>query len=193
MKIILTNGEEIAFEEWYGLNCIITTQEGAIELLSNPELTSVMDVEDDENTFRFYNVTLDDYELYEDGYHFQMHEMTAMEKKVEEVQEQVQEVVSEPTFVHIRATQSDVVVHAKERTNIKIPLTDIPEGYVFGAYRGVALGGQGTGFHKCAFQMFDSSDGGTKANISIVNFSEEEVTVDVNVTIMFMRDFGGSK
>lgn len=128
-----------------------------------------------------------------DGLQFYLREPSKQEEQIHTVQEQVQEVVSEPTFVHIRATQTGVVVPAKERTNVKIPLTDIPEGYVFGAYRGVALGGQGTGFHKCAFQMFDSSDGGTKANISIVNFSEEEVTVDVNVTIMFMRDFGGSK
>lgn len=128
-----------------------------------------------------------------DGLQFYMREPSKEEEQIHTVKEQVQEVVSEPTFVHIRASQSDVVVPAKERTNIKIPLVDVPEGYVFGAYRGVALGGQDTGFHKCAFQMFDSSDGGTKANISIVNFSEEEVTVDVNVTVMFMRDFGGSK
>lgn len=183
MTIILKDGTTInctETEEWYGN--VYTTETPLSESVFSDYNLSDVTIDGESKGYMILDF------LSPDGLQFYLREPSKEEAQIHEVQTKVDEVTTEPLFVHVRAQQTGVTVPAGDRTNIKIPM-EVPEGYTFGAYRGVALGGQGTGFHKCAFQMFDSSDGGTKANVSITNFGTEEVTVDVNVTVLFIRDW----
>lgn len=120
---------------------------------------------------------------------FSLREMTELELTVLRIDEEIGKVVSEPTFVLAGVSQNDITVPARGRKNVQIPISDVPDGYVFGAYRGVYI--SGSGYKNCAVQFFDSAEGGTKANIAICNLFDEDVVINVSATILFMRDFGG--
>ena len=91
---------------------------------------------------------------------------------------------SKTDLITLSANQS-VTIPANNRKNSQFTIPDIPEGYSFGAYRQIAV--NGTGFQNVFIQSFATSGGGTKANISVYNAGDTEVTVNVSVTGLFFK------
>lgn len=79
-----------------------------------------------------------------------------------------------------------VTVPANGRYNVAIPLNP-PSGYAFGAYRQFSI--QGSGRDQCAIQFFGSTGGGTQANVAVKNFSNSDAVVNINVTVLFYKEF----
>lgn len=184
MTIILKDGTTIQAtysEEWFG-NVYITETPLTESILSEENLSDVT-IDGVNKGFMILDF------LSPDGLQFYLREPSKQEEQIHAVQEQVQEVVSEHTFTSLSATMTGITVPANGRTNVQIPIQNIPEGFFFGAYREVSLAGSDSGFENCAIQFFGSASNGTKANIGIKNFSNSDVTINVNVTVLFMKDF----
>ena len=97
---------------------------------------------------------------------------------------------SELPLMTILSASSEVTIAADGRKALQIDIPNIPNGYVFGAYRGISLAGTSSdseGFKSVVIQSFGSAGGGTKTNILLKNISQVQVSLTVSADVFFFK------